>query len=73
MTSPIFNSIDIEYSHQEKYVRTQSPARLEHGQFTVSTKTIRLLTLVFYERCSTPLHLVDYIRSLETRARSLIS
>ena len=31
-TSSIFNSIDIEYSYQEKYVRTQSPARLEHGQ-----------------------------------------
>ena len=31
-TCPIFNSVDTEYSYQEKYVRTRSPARLEHGQ-----------------------------------------
>ena len=34
MMCPIFNSIDIEYSYQEKkYVRTQSPARLERGKY----------------------------------------
>ena len=33
MTCPIFNSIKIEHSYQKKYVRTQSPARLEHGQW----------------------------------------
>ena len=36
MTCSIFNLIDIEYSYQEKYVRTQSPARLEHDQFMKS-------------------------------------
>ena len=36
MMCPIFNSIDIEYSYQEKkYVHTHSPAYLEHDQWAI--------------------------------------
>ena len=35
MTCPIFNSIDMNVRTKKKYVRTQSPARLEHGQFRI--------------------------------------
>ena len=51
MTRSIFNSIDIECSHQEKkYVRTQSPARLEHGQFRFVFLTINFHQMLSFFR-----------------------